>query len=233
MTLAYLEPRLVRIIVAFAMLGLACAMDLKKREINDILWIGFAAVAVLLLFLNLDFWNNLKITLISMIVAPVALVLWRFGIFGGADALCLIVLAGLAPLSTVTSSQITPFTTLTNAAILSIVPLFTNLCRNIMSLMKGNDIFYGFEESGLKKILALFIGYKTQNPRHSFCIEQLIDGKRHFDFSIKHAEKTSFCFGSDVWVTPGLPYVIFITGGFVIQVLSGDVIFNLIHFVSH
>jgi preflagellin peptidase FlaK len=233
MTLAYFEPRLVHIVVAFVMLGLACAMDLKKREINDILWIGFAAVVVLLLFLSPDFWNGLKITAISMIVAPVALVLWRFGIFGGADALCLIILAGLAPMSTVTSSQITSFTTLTNAAILSIMPLFVNMGRNIVSMMRGNDIFHDFDESRLKKTLALFIGYKAQNPRYSFCIEQLVDGKRHFDFSIKHAEKASFCLASDVWVTPGLPYVIFITGGFVIQILSGDIIFNLIHFISH
>ncbi len=219
--------------IAFVMLGLACILDIKKREINDILWIGFSAVAILLLFVNPDFWNALKITAISMIVAPVALVLWRFGIFGGADALCLIALAGLAPMSTVMSSQITPFTTLTNAAILSVLPLFANLGRNMISIMKGNDIFRDFDKSQTKKILALFIGYKTQNPRHSFCIEQSIDGKRHFDFSIKHAEKTSFCFDSDVWVTPGLPYVLFITGGFVIQVLSGDIIFNLIHLVSH
>ena len=220
---------LVRIFIAIAMLGLASGIDLKKREINDILWIGFAGLAVLLLFVAPDFWTTLKMVGISMIIVPVALVLWRFGIFGGADAFCLIVLAGLAPMSSVTSSQITPFTTLTNAAILTVIPIFVNLGRNTISIIRGNDIFNGIDEPHLKKILAMFIGYRTKNPKYSFCIEQTVDGKRHLDFSLKHAENASFCSEADMWVTPGLPYVLYITGGFVIQVLYGDVILSLIH----
>ena len=220
---------LVRIFIAVAMLGLASGIDLKKREINDILWIVFAGVAILLLFVSPDFWTGLKTVGLAMIIAPVALVLWRFGIFGGADALCLIVLAGLAPMSTVTSSQITPFTILTNAAILTVIPIFVNLGRNVISLIQGNDIFYGIDEPRFKKILAMFIGYRTKNPRYSFCIEQTVDGKRHLDFSLKHAENASFCSESDMWVTPGLPYVLYITGGFIVQVLYGDLILSFIH----
>jgi len=164
-----------------------------------------------------------------MIVSPIALVLWRFGIFGGADALCLLVLAGIAPMSSITPSQISPFTTLENASILTVVPLFINLGRNLVSIQQGHDIFCGIDESRLKKILAMFVGYRTKNPKHSFCIEQMVDGKRHLDFSPKHAEKTSFCHGIDVWVTPGLPYVLYITGGFIIQILYGDLILKLIH----
>lgn len=219
---------MVRIIAALTMLGLASLIDLKKREINDKLWIGFSCVAVLLLFTSPNFWIDLKSVGLSMIVAPIALVLWRFGIFGGADALCLIVLAGLAPMSSLTPSQISPFTTLENASILTVIPLFINLGRNVVSMIRGNDIFNGIEESNLKKTFALFVGYRTKNPKHSFCIEQIIDGKRHLDFSPKHAEKTSFCYGTDVWVTPGLPYVLYITGGFIIQVMYGDLILSLI-----
>lgn len=220
---------IIRIFVAVAMLGLASGIDLKKREINDLLWIGFAGLAVLLLFVNPDFWLGLKTVGISMIVAPVALVLWRFGIFGGADALCLIVLAGLAPMSTMTSSQVTPFTALTNAAVLTVIPIFVNLGRNTISIARGEDIFNGIDEPRLKKIIAMFVGYRTKNPKYSFCIEQTVDGKRHLDFSLKHAEKATFCSESDMWVTPGLPYVLYITGGFIIQILYGDLILSLIH----
>ncbi|HET7337898.1 MAG TPA: A24 family peptidase C-terminal domain-containing protein [Candidatus Nitrosotalea sp.] len=38
-----------------------------------------------------------------------------------------------------------------------------------------------------------------------------------------------FCNKSDVWVTPGLPYVLYITGGFIIQIMYGDLILNLLH----
>ncbi|MGI0007292.1 MAG: prepilin peptidase [Nitrosotalea sp.] len=220
---------MVRILVALVMLVLASAIDLKKREIDDKLWIGFSCVAVLLLFTSPNFWIDLKTMGLAMIVSPIALILWRFGIFGGADALCLIVLAGLAPMSSLTPSQISPFTTLENASILTIIPFLINLGRNVVSIIQGNDIFNGIEESNLKKIFAMFVGYRTRNPKHSFCIEQIIDGKRHLDFSLKHAEKTLFCNGSDVWVTPGLPYVLYITGGFIIQIMYGDLILRLVH----
>jgi len=225
----FFDLPMVRIIAALFMLGLASVIDIKKREINDKLWIGFSVVAVLLLFASPNFWTELKTVALSIIVAPIALVLWRFGIFGGADALCLIVLACIAPMSSIASSQISPFTTLENASILTVVPLFINLGRNLVSIQQGHDIFYGIDESRLKKILAMFVGYRTKNPKHSFCIEQMVDGKRHLDFSPKHAEKTSFCYGIDVWVTPGLPYVLYITGGFLIQIMYGDLILKLIH----
>ncbi|MDE1770328.1 MAG: prepilin peptidase [Thaumarchaeota archaeon] len=215
--------------MAVTMLGLASIIDLKKREINDMLWIGFAVVAIMLLFVSPNFWGMVRTIGLSMIIVPISIALWRFGLFGGADAFCLIVLAGIAPMATLSQVQVTPFTTLTNAALLTIIPLFVNLGRNSISIIQGNDIFNGIEESNLKKILAMFIGYRTNNPKHSFCIEQMIDGKRHLDFSLKHAEKTLFCNGSDVWVTPGMPYVLYITGGFIIQIMYGDLILNLIH----
>jgi preflagellin peptidase FlaK len=226
---SFFDLGLVRIIVSTIMLGLASIIDLKKREINDIFWIIFSGVAVLLLVISPNFWTDLKTIGLSMIVVPIALVLWRFGIFGGADALCLIVLAALAPMSTMAQSQVSPFTTLENASILTVIPIFINLGRNTVSIICGNDIFDGIEESHLKKTLAMFVGYRTKNPRHSFCIEQMVDGKRRLDFSPKHAEKTSFCDGNDVWVTPGLPYVLYITGGFIIQIMYGDLILRLIH----
>lgn len=219
----------VRIVIALAMLGLASVIDLKKRVINDKLWICFSVLSLLLLFAGPNIWNELKIIGLSLIISPIALILWRFGIFGGADALCLIVLASLAPMSNVNQGQVSPFTTLSNASILTVFPLFINLGRNIVKMIQGNDIFDSIHESKLKKILAMFLGYRSKNPKHGFSIEQIIDGKRHLNFSLKHAEKSSFCYDSDVWVTPGLPYVLYITGGFIIQVVYGDLILGIIH----
>lgn len=222
------EITIVRMIAAFVMLGLASFFDLKKREINDILWIGFSALSAVLIFLSPDIWTSLRIVGISLIIAPVALVLWRFGVFGGADAFCLIVLASLAPMFTLNTSQITPFSTLTNAAILSVTPLFVNLCRNVASILRKEDIFEGIDETRTKKMIAVFIGYKAKNPKYSFSLERVVDGKKRLDFSLKHAEQALFCNDHGVWVTPGVPYVLYITAGFVIQVLYGDIIFNAI-----
>jgi|SRR6185312_7255407 len=225
------EINIVRMIAAFAMLGLASFFDLKKREINDLLWIGFSVLSAILIFFSPDIWTSLKIVGVSLIVAPIALVLWRFGVFGGADAFCLIVLASLAPMFTLNPSQITPFSTLTNAAILSVTPLFVNLCRNTISMLRKENIFEGIDETRAKKIIAVFVGYKAKNPRYSFSLERIVDGKKRFDFSLKHAEQALFCNDHGVWVTPGIPYVLYITAGFVVQVLYGDIIFNAIHLV--
>lgn len=222
------EITIVRMIAAFVMLGLASFFDLKKREINDILWVGFSIISAILIFISPDIWSSLRIVGVSLIITPVALVLWRFGVFGGADAFCLMVLASLAPMFTINSSQITPFSTLTNAAILSITPLFVNLLRNVISILRKEDIFEGVDETRTKKMIAIFVGYKAKNPKHSFSLEKIVDGKKRLDFSLKHAEQTLFCNDHGVWVTQGIPYVLYITAGFVVQVIYGDMIFNLI-----
>ncbi|WKT58946.1 A24 family peptidase C-terminal domain-containing protein [Candidatus Nitrosotenuis chungbukensis] len=37
------------------------------------------------------------------------------------------------------------------------------------------------------------------------------------NLALQHAENAAFCNKSDTWVTPGIPYMIFITAGFVIR----------------
>lgn len=219
----------IRIIFAFSMLFLATILDIRKREINDILWIGFGGVAVLLFFLDGDIWKTFVLLAISLIISPVALLLWRLGVFGGADALCLIVLSALAPMATLGTLQITPFTTLTNAAMISITPIFVNVIRNIIAILRGEDIFKGLDVSRLDKVIAICIGYRSRNPKYSFSIERIVGSSKKLDFSFKHAEKTEFSTTSDTWVTPGIPYLVYITAGFTIQVFYGDIIFSMIY----
>lgn len=218
----------IKIISALVMLVLACIIDIRKREINDILWIGFGGLAVLLFLLSGDLWKNLIAIAISMIIAPVALVIWRFGVFGGADALCLIVLSALAPMMTFTASGITPFTTLTNAALLSVIPIIVNIVRNSIAILKKEDIFKGFDESKMHKAVAFCIGYKAKNSKYNFSIERMDGTVKKLDFSFKHAENAAFSTTSNTWVTPGIPYILYIAGGFVIQIIYGDVIITAI-----
>ena len=221
-----------QILSALIMLVIASMWDLWKREIHDILWIPFGAVAILLIVFSPSPLDSLKSSGFSLIVAPLAIVIWRTGLFGGADALGLIVLAALAPQASLSEGVITPFTTLTNAAIFSIVPIFVNVIRNIVAISLHKNIFDGFEETRLKKTLAMFLGYRAKNPKYSFPIEKREGNLRKLDFSFRHAENTQFCTNSDTWVTPGIPYMLYITAGFVFQLLFGDIIFNVIHNVK-
>ena len=231
MTDVFFDVYNLRILFALIMLAIASFFDIWKREINDILWLVFAVITVVLIVFSPDLLVTLKTTGISLIVAPLVLVLWRVGIFGGADALGLITLAALAPEISLRGNIITPFSTLTNAAILSITPIFVNIIRNLIALSNHENIFEGFNETRLKKILAMFFGYRAKNPKHSFSIERMDGNSKKLDFSLKHAENEQFCNATNTWVTPGVPYMLYITGGFVVQLLFGDIIFNIISII--
>ncbi|WP_299290374.1 A24 family peptidase C-terminal domain-containing protein [Nitrosopumilus sp.] len=212
------------IFLALTMLVVGSIIDVWKREIHDYFWMGFGGVGFSLVFLSSDIVGNLVIMGFSLIVAPFVILMWRMGLFGGADAFALIALAVIAPLATFGENIVTPFTTLSNAAILFVIPFIVNFIRNIISQAKGKDIFEGFEETTSKKVLAMLMGYKAKNPKFAFSIEKTVKGKKKLDLKIHHAENQEFCTTPDTWITPGIPYLLLITAGFIIQLVYGDII---------
>jgi len=212
--------------VALTMLVLGSIIDLWKREIHDYYWIIFAVVGFLLIFLSSEIISNLLIIGFALIVAPFVILIWRLGLFGGADAFALIALAIIAPMATFSGNPVSPFTTLSNAAILFVIPFIINASRNIIAQIRGNNIFEGFDETKLKKIIASLMGYKAKNPKFAFSIEKTIQGKKKIDLTIHHAENAEFCHTPNTWITPGIPYLLMITGGFIIQLFYGDIILS-------
>ena len=150
--------------------------------------------------------------------------MWRLGLFGGADAFALIALAVIAPMATISENVITPFTALSNAAILFVIPFLMNIIRNTIAQIKGERIFEGFDESVGKKIAAVVMGYKAKNPKFGFAIEKTENGKKKLDLALHHAENQEFCTKPNTWITPGIPYLLLITGGFIIQIFYGDIL---------
>ena len=132
------------------MLGYASYTDVTKREISDYVWVIFGALAAVLLIFEPNLTESLVNIGISLIVAPVAIIIWRIGLFGGADAFAIIVLAALVPQITLSEGTVTPFTILTNAVLISISPLFFNFIRNLIEMAKKNNIFEGFDEPDKK-----------------------------------------------------------------------------------
>ena len=210
--------------LGLTMLVLGSIIDVWKREIHDYYWIGFGVIGFLLVFLSSEIIPNLLQIGFALIIAPFVILVWRMGLFGGADAFALIALAVIAPMATFTDNPVTPFTTLSNAAILFIIPFFVNITRNTISQIRGENIFDGFDDSTSKKIMASFMGYKAKNPKFGFAIEKTEKGKKKLDLAIHHAENQEFCTTPNTWITPGIPYLLLITGGFVIQLLYGDII---------
>ncbi len=210
--------------LALTMLIVGSIIDVWKREIHDYYWIGFGSVGFLFVFIDPDLFSNLLIMGIALIIAPFAILMWRLGLFGGADAFALIALAVIAPMATISDNLVTPFTTLSNAAVLFVLPLLINVVRNVISQIKGEDIFEEFDESAAKKLAAILMGYRAKTPKFGFAIEKIENGKKKFDLAIHHAENQEFCTKPNTWITPGIPYLLLITGGFIIQLFYGDII---------
>ena len=218
----------VRILLALVMLGSATIIDIRKREISDLMWVIFGAISVVLLLFEPDLIEAAFGVGFSLIVAPLVLVLWRFGLFGGADALGLIVLSALAPMATLSDSAVSPFTILVNSALISVSPMIINFIRNSVLVLRNVDIFHDFDETKSKKIFAMFLGYRSKNPKYSFSLEKQVGKKKRLNIVLHNSDTAEYCTTPDTWVTPGLPFMIFILGGFIIQLLFGDVILGLI-----
>ena len=221
-----LNYNIIGMMLALTMLIVGSVIDIWKREIHDYYWIGFGIVGVLLIFINSDIWSYLLNIGIALIIAPFVIFIWRIGLFGGADAFALIALAVIAPMATISENPVTPFTTLSNAAILFIVPFIINIMRNSLSIIRYENIFEGFEENRLKKICAMLIGYRAKNPKFCFSIEKTEKGKKKLNLTFHHAENEEYCTTPNTWITPGIPYLLLITGGFIIQILFGDLILS-------
>jgi len=225
-----LEISTLRIMFSLIMLAIASVVDMKNREVPDILWVVFGIVAVVMIFFEDDMIESLMLIGFSMIIVPFVLLFWRFGFFGGADALSLIVLAGLAPLATLDANVVTPFTTFSNAALFMILFVLINLTRNVFAILTHEDIFYGFKESKSRKIIAMFFGFRSKNPKFSFPIERMEGNHKKFDFSFHNADTEPFSSSPNTWVTPGMPLILFITAAFVIQLFFGDIILGIFGF---
>ena len=223
-----IELNQLRIILALGMLGYASYTDVTKREISDYVWVIFGVLAGIMLIFEPNITESLVNIGISLIVAPVAIIIWRIGLFGGADAFAIIVLAALVPQITLSEGTITPFTILTNAVLFSISPLFFNFFRNLVAIAKKDNIFEGFEEPQRKRIMAMFLGYRAKNPKYGFSIEKKAGKHKKLNLVLHHAEYAEFCTTPNTWITPGVPYLLFITAGFIIQLLYGDVIFSFL-----
>jgi preflagellin peptidase FlaK len=218
----------IRILLALVMLISATVIDIRKREISDLMWVVFGAISGILLFFEPNLAEAAFSVGFSLIVAPLVLILWRFGLFGGADALGLIVLSALAPMVTLSDSAISPFTILVNSALISISPMIINFVRNSVLILRNEDIFQGFDETKSKKAFAMFLGYRSKNPKYSFSLEQKIGKKKRLNIALHHSDTAEYCTTPDTWVTPGLPFMIFILGGFIIQLLFGDITLGLL-----
>lgn len=222
---------LARIIVISGGMFYASYEDWIKREVDDGVWIICGAIGAMLT--AYDFiarWDLgfLAAAAISIVLSSgLAVAFYYFGLYGGADAKAVIMISLALPIYHAPRS-LHPFTglaSLSNGLLLSLGLLIAFFLWNLQALARGIKIFEGLEhEKPVRKLIAMFLGVRVKNARRKkfwFPLEEERDGKRFFRFGLFELEFEEVK-RDDCWLTPGIPLLIFITGGFVAYILVGD-----------
>ncbi|HEY3362650.1 MAG TPA: A24 family peptidase C-terminal domain-containing protein [Methanosarcina sp.] len=242
---------ILKILFSMPFLLYSCYSDLNSRRVSNQVWKYMLLLGSVFIFYEIytDRVSYLVPLLFSgILVFVVVYILFQFGAFGGGDAKGLIVLSILFPSYPVFSfsGNIYPllgvppiglftFTVLENALLLTTLVPLGMFSYNLLH----------FSPEMLKNPLYMFIGYRTEvsslkNKKHLGLLEKFeFDDsgslKRGFartelDFNAnKRPELEEYLkkglIEKDIWVTPGLPFMLSITAGFITAVVFGDLIF--------
>jgi preflagellin peptidase FlaK len=192
------------------------------------------------------------------ITSALAIAIFYAGGFGGADAKALMCISlalpvypnHLLPQPAELFSPLFPLTIFTNSVLLGALSVFYALFRNLLWIGRNRGgVFEGLEtESFGRKILALFSGYKVKISKlergHMYPLEDVDvndkgEVKRKLIVFPKDEEREEIVarilenvkeesLDGGVWVTPGLPLLIFITAGLIIALAYGDIVWILL-----
>jgi preflagellin peptidase FlaK len=198
------------------------------------------------------------------VTTGLSFLLFYLGLFGGADAKALICLSITIPVPPAFPRSylnqilpIFPLSVLVNAVFVSSTLVFGILVYNVPQYLKaGGEFFDGLEdESSLRKLLLFLTGIKVNPDRirddhHFIPLETIseVNGRtvHHLsllpqisDESLQDAGSLrgiSGKVGDKVWVTPSIPFLVFVTVGFLVAMFLGDVpiwlLFRLLDVVS-
>ena len=245
---------ILKILFTMPFLLYSCYTDLKARRVSNqlwkyMLWSGSVFVIYEIFTGGLPYLKALFLS--GVIVFVSVYILFQLGAFGGGDAKGLIVLSILFPVYPIfqLSGETYPllgrpliglftFTVLENALLLTILVPLGMLCYNLLH----------FSPEMLKKPLYMFIGYRTEvsslkNKEHLALLEKFEIDERGsvkkklvrtgLDFDANQKPELEEyvkkgLIGNEIWVTPGLPFMLSITGGFITAVVFGDLIFYIV-----
>lgn len=242
---------ILKVLACMPFLLYACYADIKTRRVVNETWVvmfGVGFIFIVADFMELGLPYLIRNILSFAFIFAFVYVLFQLGAFGGADAKVLMVISLIVPtfpaivlygtsypLNGVPPINLFAFSVFGNSVILTvIVPiglLLYNLARNPIE--------------SIKKPLYMITGYMTPISKlekgHFRMIESYseIDTGVKFKFTRSGTELSSDVIKElngylkegkvqdKVWITPGLPFMIPITAGFITAVLFGDLIFYI------
>jgi len=238
------EIMALRVVLSIAMLCYASYRDVKTREVSDAVWILFGGIGVLIngyaIISGTLIWNTLLIAV--GFSAIFSLLTGYLGFFGGADILAFIVISFLNPVTPQVGFNLIlfrpllfPLSVITNSVLIAASSVFVVLVVNIATT---RNHFEGYTPtSPFTKIILLLTGRRKEicnvkGPPFEYPLEKInedgsvslfirsnfLDDKAASDtfYELKSRGK------SHVWVSYGLPFLLFLTIGFFSALILGD-----------
>ena len=240
-----------KIILSLTMLTYTSYLDVKYREVDPKIWLFFGVLgSILTAFEVLS--KNCMLTIVAINIVLgflIGIISYYFGLFGGADFLCLFVLSIIHPYPPTKPlyyvGPIYPFilTIVVNSLLLSLIIPIINLAKNIRNYQHMLKL-----RAPLKyKLIYLFIGYpvsieKYFNMKFAYPLtvfelykdKLVVKYRLTFDINEEHEEhqkklkelisKGVLRKDNVVWVTQGIPLLVFITLGYIISLILGDIV---------
>ncbi|MBI2869594.1 MAG: prepilin peptidase [Chloroflexi bacterium] len=240
------------VLLTVAVLAYAVRADIKYREVSNIPWLVLALAGAALLALRASHDTSLALRAGVSVGATlgVTYLFYRFSLFGAADAKCLIALALLFPAPPSISflafnlpvpapppPGVFPFalTVLMNSALLALsVPLFLG-ARNLLDVgltgcwRNPGAVFTGYRvpvsRLAGKKHVRLAQPLPGAAPRKPAGLRGAPIDRALLEQLAGYQREGKI--GDKVWITPELPFMVFIGAGFVAALLAGNLAFAL------
>jgi len=250
----------VRIALCLGFLIYSSWSDYETREVSNWVWAIFAPTALALTSLQFFMFapESLYTYALSFgITSALSITLFYGGAFGGADAKALICLSLALPLYPTHLRQpysgfvspLFPITVFCNAVIFAALSVLYAVGRNYLWKRKsGRRLFEGFEgESRWRKLLVFVSGYKIdisqlEMKEHLYPLEDFNEDKRKLLVVPKDEDRSEIVeriqgaeregkLPNEVWATPGLPLLIFVTVGLIVGLVYGDIVWSVLRSV--
>lgn len=231
----------VKVAVCMLILLYACYLDIKERSVTNVLWLIMIAVGIPFAIYDIIICGTTFLIAFIYSLAftfALAYIFFKLNFFGGADAKCLIAISILIPISAIPDPFPFAITTLFNAAIISLTaPIFLFLYNMLHVSGRRSDF------------VTLFVGYNVpiaelENKRnlrlvHLYNEEEGKLKKKHIFGGVEIDEEIieelkgyqeQGMIEDEILVTPELPFMLFITAGFFISLLYGNLIFYIMSY---
>jgi len=199
-----------RQIVALSMLSVASFFDIKKREVNDIVWIVFGGTGAILYL----FEPTNPITVLYTVIGVAIGMIWIFTrAFGQADGLALIALAITLP--TYERLPVSLIVSIVVPFLASLYGLCYNMTYNISDLLHGR-LFFGICEKPYRKAFAFLVLHrKRKNEMFVFRAQD----ENKFVFHFRPKTDLEFSNNFQGYVTSALPLIPFMLVSVILMLL--------------